>query len=216
MHGLMGCLVLWVLHRNLIFFVIQFLQYASDSVLQFFFTWVFIIMHMSMVLIAGFLALIFSCLATAVMSYISLAVPIGPWIEPTLALLGIIAVRIFMRRAEVRDKEQGVALATIAGGISGIIASACAWTFPALHFLSPEIFRSWFDQPLSFALLVGVVVFLAGGAGLLFAHLFEKQMLLDGTMPFPVAQMLAKAIAAQNQVRKGYELLAGALSSLFF
>lgn len=173
-------------------------------------------MQISMILTTGFLAFIFSCFATAVMSYISLAVPIGPWIEPTLALLGIIAVRVCMRRAEMRDKEQGVALATIAGGISGIIASACAWTFPALHFLDPELFRAWFEQPIYFALLVGAVVFLAGGAGLLFAHLFEKQLLVDSTMPFPVAQMLAKTISAQNQLRKGYELLAGAVSLLLF
>lgn len=172
-------------------------------------------MHISILLFTGLLALVFSCLATAVMSYISLAVPIGPWIEPTLALLAIIAIRLCIRTT-AQDKEQSATLATIAGGISGIVASACAWTFPALHFLRADIFASWFAKPFSFSLLVGATVFLAGAAGLVFAHIFEKQILADTTMPFPVAQMLFKTISAQNQVRKGYELLAGAISSLFF
>lgn len=170
-------------------------------------------MQISILLFSGVIAFLFSCLATTVMSYISLAVPIGPWIEPTLALLGMIIVRCCVT-AQTKDKEQSVALATIAGGISGIVASACAWTIPALHFMRPATFAVWFAQPLAFAALVGATVFLAGAAGLLFAHVFEKQIIHDTTTPFPVAQMLYKTISAQNQIRKGYELLAGALSSL--
>ncbi len=164
---------------------------------------------LSTLVVSGFFVL----LTTAIMTYISLAVAVGPWIEPTLALLG---VALFARLLNSKRLGATVTLATIGGGLAGIIASACAWTVPALYFLDKAWFGTWFAVPTHFAALVGAIVFVSGALGLVLVNYYENRMLADTTMAFPIAQLVHKSIAVQDEVKKGYQLLAGVLTSLGF
>src|SRR5579872_7398337 len=95
--------------------------------------------------IIGVLLSIFS---TAVMSYISMATPIGPWIAPTLVLLAMLVIRLFYRG---RDYGQEIVLATFSGSSGGILATSFGFSFPTLYFLDPVLFNSWMSSPLYFA-----------------------------------------------------------------
>ncbi len=76
------------------------------------------------------IAIILSVFSTAVMAYISMATPIGPWIGPTLALLAAILFKLFGLQKNL-IKEQSLAVS--AGSIGGILATAFGFTYPTLY-----------------------------------------------------------------------------------
>ena len=73
--------------------------------------------HVGAIIVVSILLSIFS---TAVMCYISMATPIGPWIAPTLVLCALLLFNLFTRRVT----STALALATSAGSIGGIMATA--------------------------------------------------------------------------------------------
>lgn len=162
------------------------------------------------------LALIFTVLATGIMSYISLTVPIGPWIEPTLVLIGVLIFAALRHFFIPSQQESVLSYAVIGGGIAGIAASACAWSVPALYFLQPTLFAEWLAQPWYFFALHAVLVMSAGGFGLLLARWYERPLLDEKKLVFPVGQMVFQSLNITEQLAKGWQLLAGAVSALAY
>jgi hypothetical protein len=76
-------------------------------------------------------AVVLSIFSTAVMSYISMAIPVGPWIAPTLALIGIIVFSFFNKKGS--DNCNQIALVTFAGSVGGIIATAVGFYFTTFY-----------------------------------------------------------------------------------
>lgn len=163
------------------------------------------------------LTIFFIFLATAIMAYISLAVPIGPWIEPTLVLVGTLilsaSVRFFSSTAQ---QKSVLAYAVIGGGIAGIAATACAWSIPALYFLQPTLFAEWLAHPWYFAAIYAALVVSAGGFGLLLARWYERPLLDNQTLVFPIGQMVFQSLNFTQSIAKGWQLLAGAVSAIAF
>jgi hypothetical protein len=155
-----------------------------------------------------------SIFSTGVMSYIALATPIGPWIAPTLVLIGTFLVRA----VGLRDKRysNGLALVTAGGSIGGILATALSFSFPTLYFLDKNVFGNWMAHPLSFVGLIAGLSLAGGSLGLFIADLLEHNLLVKQDLPFPIGQLVYKMIAAQNQTRKALELAWGACVTLIF
>src|ERR1700722_8867627 len=99
----------------------------------------------------SFLLSIFS---TAVMSYIAMATPIGPWIAPTLVLLALVLMRILGARGPLDTR---IAYGTTSGAVGGILATACGCSFPALYFIDPVLFESWMANPWYFCTSIGLL-----------------------------------------------------------
>ncbi len=157
--------------------------------------------------------ILFSLFTTMVMSYISMATPIGPWMEATVVLLATLIFKGIFRIAPTKQMA-AIGIVTAAGSLGGIIATACAFSFPTLFFLDKDLFNAWLAQPLYFATILGVLVAVAGSVAFVIVNFFEKRFLEEPNMPFPVGTMVYKMIAAQNQMRKSLELVAGAISAL--
>ncbi len=165
-----------------------------------------------MVVITIIVAVLLSVFSTAIMSYIAMAVPIGPWIEATLVLLATIIFKIILHKV-VKDADRSIALAVAAGGIGGIAATACAFSFPTLYFLDAKLFNSWMAQPSYFCLLMGGLVLAAGGLGMLSAEVLEQSLVIDQKLPFAVGAMVHKMIKSQNQLGRALELIFGFVTS---
>lgn len=165
-----------------------------------------------MVLLNLFLSIIFALFSTIVMSYISMATPIGPWIAPTLVLMALLIFRIFYKKVE----NQTVALVVMAGSIGGILATGLGFSFPTLYFLDAELFNAWMMRPYYFSAIVSTFSLVAGGFGMIIANSIETSLLEVQELPFPIGQLIYKMIAVQQQVRKAYELLAGFVSTFIF
>lgn len=164
-----------------------------------------------MQLIAIIISILLSVFSTIVMSYIALATPIGPWIAPTLVFIVLLFSQIFSRIT-----TSSMAYVVSAGSIGGIMATACAFSFPTIYFLDPALFGVWMESPLFFSSMLGIFSFLAGLFGLFIADISEKTFIVEQNLSFPVGQLTYKMITAQEQVHKAYELMTGFCSSAFF
>ncbi|MES1224597.1 MAG: hypothetical protein ABUT20_54400, partial [Bacteroidota bacterium] len=168
------------------------------------------IFHFLLVLLSVMSALF----ATIVMSYIGMAVPIGPWVEATLVLMLSVLTKLIISHAGVRNKV--VLLATAAGGIAGIAATGCSFSFPALYFLAPDLFYSLLSQPMYFSFILGGLIFTAGALGLVVAQVLRQPLIEESELPFPIGAMVQKVIVAQDQTQKSKSLLIGGLGTFSF
>jgi hypothetical protein len=173
-------------------------------------------MNRSVILVA----FLFTLFATAIMSYISMVMPIGPWVELILVLAGTIVFRLFLGYEASGDQaaefRRAVGLTTVAGGVGGIVATVCGFAFPTLYFLQPELFAQWLTHPFYFSVLMAVIVLSGGAFAFLVVHGMQERMLKDNKMTFPIGQMVSKVIAAQNQLRKALELFTGMVLTFIF
>lgn len=165
-----------------------------------------------MVILLTLWSIVATLLATAIMSYITMATAIGPWIETIIVLLGIILVHTLFR--QVIDKTKFLGLSTAAAGMGGIIATACGFSFPTIYFLDPQLFNSWLAHPVYFCSLMAALVIVASALGLFIAQIAEPAMLSNSKMSFSVGQLVQKMIVAQNQLHKAYELIFGICTSI--
>lgn len=159
------------------------------------------------------LSILLSIFSTAVMSYISMATPIGPWIAPTLVLMAMLVVRIWARG---KDCSQEIILATFSGSIGGILATSFGFSFPTLYFLDPIMFASWMSSPLYFVSIMTAIALSAGGFGFWIATLLEERLITQEHLDFPISQLVYKMIAAQQSMRKAIELMIGFVGTLLF
>jgi hypothetical protein len=161
--------------------------------------------------VTGLLALF----ATAVMSYISMAIPIGPWIAPTIVLLalGIFKVCTSWHPSAVTRYS---ALATAGASIGGILATGVGFSYPAIYFLDPTLFETWLERPLFFCTLLSSLALVAGALGIWLAHLFAHKLVVQEQLAFPIGALIQKMIAAHQSVRKSVELTIGFCGTALF
>lgn len=162
--------------------------------------------------VAIFISIVLSIFSTTVMSYIAMATPIGPWIAPTLILLALLLSKLF--RCSLSSNL--LACVVSAGSIGGILATACGFYFPTLYFLNPSLFNSWMARPFFFITTLASLSFVAGWFGMVIANIFEKSLVIDQQLSFPIGQLMHKTIMAQKQIKKAYELAAGFICTIIF
>lgn len=159
------------------------------------------------------ISIVLSIFSTAVMSYISMATPIGPWIAPTLVLLAIICMKLCRVSKNV---DALIAYVTVAGSVGGILATAFGFSFPAIYFLNAPFFTEWISNPYLFCFQISMFGLLAGWFGIFIANTLEQKLIVQEKLAFPIGQLVQKMIAAHTNTRKAYELIAGFISTAFF
>lgn len=163
-----------------------------------------------------FIAILFSVFSTVIMSYISMATPIGPWVELILVLMAIMIFRVFLRYQSSNQLKKAIGLTTVAGGVGGIIATVCGFTLPTLYFLQPEHFNALMAQPYYAWSIIAGLVLVSGSCAFIIIQFAEKSFLANETLTFPIGLMVSKMIVAQNQLRKAIELCTGIVLTTIF
>lgn len=143
-----------------------------------------------------------------------MAAPIGPWIEMTLVLIGMIIFSIFNRHGKNYTVDLG--LTTAAGGIGGILATGCGFSFPAIYFLDKMAFNSWLAHPAQFILILSSMAFAAGSFGLVSAQILEDYFIEKQKMAFPIGELVYKMIWGANQMLQALQLILGFILSILF
>lgn len=150
-------------------------------------------------------------LSSAIMLYIALATPMGPWIETTVALLLLIPLKIFYSSVQ---KQLLVATPIVAAaGVAGIIATATAFSLPAIGFIDPTFFPMLLEHWVFACCLIGGLIVSAGMVGLGVAVALRRELIEEKKLPFPVGSVVYEMIAATG-IGKGVQLLAGGVSAL--
>jgi hypothetical protein len=170
-------------------------------------------------LISIILAIVFSLFSTAVMLYVSMATPIGPWIETTLALVGLLIIRFASIKWAPSKYVHSIAGATAAGGIAGIVATGVGFSYPALYFLDASYFNSIFlNAPTGLDSLyaVGLLVAVGGLFGFIAAALFSSELLKNQNLPFSIGAMVAQTLTAFDRLKDAYQLMVGSLTATVY
>jgi hypothetical protein len=160
-----------------------------------------------------FLSIFFTLIATAVMSFISLATPIGPWIEAIIALSMVLLNRFVFNF--VGKKRTELILPVTAAGIGGIAATACGFSWPTLFFVQKSHFLSLLANPLYFSAVMFLIVLSAGLTGICFAYKMNS-VLHDESMPFSIGKMIHTIVAVQEDAQQAFRLFAGAVTSAVY
>lgn len=134
-----------------------------------------------------------------------MATPIGPWIAPTLVIVGSVLLKLGM----IRYRDTELAYAVAGGSIGGILATACGFSFPTLYFLAPEIFTSWLAHPWYFGSILAFLCISAGLFGYVCACLFEKSFIYEQQLSFPIGQLVYSMLTAHDHVQNQRRLIAG-------
>ncbi len=132
-----------------------------------------------------------------------MATPIGPWIESTLALIGLIIIRACLLQNNSTRYAVPFSGAIAAGGIAGIIATGVGFSFPALYFLDPKSFTS------GLLYFLGGLVLIAGLCGFTAAKLFSHELLVTQKLPFSIGTIVAETLTAFNRLKDAYQLMYG-------
>lgn len=170
----------------------------------------------SRVIVSSLLTLLFTCLAVFVLSYVSLAVMIGPWIDPTLALcgLGLLSLSAWFSWRGVSRSE--MLLVVAAGSMGGLIASAAVWSIPTLYFLDNAYFISLLERPMYFIGGIMALVCAAGSVGMLVARCTAFAWLDTEQYAFPIAQLVVRTLTVFGNVYQFCLLGLGAVSAVLF
>lgn len=157
------------------------------------------------------ISILLSIFSTIVMSYVALATPIGPWIAPTLVFIVLLCSRLCITMT-----ISSMAYAVSAGSVGGILATACAFSFPTLYFLDPVLFNSWMAFPSFFISVLGTFCLLAGLFGFFLADMSEKVLIDKQDLSFPIGQLIYKMMLAQENVYRACQLMAGFCFSVVY
>ncbi|MBA3751693.1 OPT/YSL family transporter [Candidatus Dependentiae bacterium] len=161
-------------------------------------------------------SILFSFFSTAIMSYIAMATVIGPWIETTLVLAGLLIFYGFKRWYSDKLILRGLGLSTAAGGIGGILATGCGFSFPTLFFIDNGTFCTLLHNPFLWVFTVGSLAFAAGSLGLVAAHVFEHSLLVKQNLPFPIGELVYKMMNAADSMQKACMLAMGLVGTNLF
>jgi len=148
------------------------------------------------------IAILLTLCANVVMIYISMATGIGPWIETTLVLCGMLIFYCLHRWYGAAEKTKALGLAVASGGIGGILAVGLGFAFPTYYFLDPQGFAALLASPYEFAFLVSISAAAAGSFGLLMAHYCEKSLIEKQGLSFPIGDLVYKMIVAADSSYK--------------
>lgn len=156
-------------------------------------------------------AVIFSVFSTSVLTYITMATPIGPWMGPTLALFGVFFARFF--RSFSSEK---ILYSAVAGSLGGIMATAFGFSFPTLYFLNKPFFQEWVAAPFAFIPSVALIAFAAGMLGLWVASLTARTLLHEQQLTFPVGVLVYKITNALDNKGSLKQLIGGFLATVSY
>ncbi len=168
-------------------------------------------MNASIILLGSF----FSLLSSAVISYISMATMVGPWIAPTIVLM----TSMLFKLSRMQDKQgmtTSLALVQTIGSVGGIIAMGIGFTLPTLFFLDPELFAAWLRSPVYFCTLIGTTCLSAGALGMWLARMMRDRLIQKDKLAFPVSAMIHKTITSQSQGIAAKRMMLGFSSSAIF
>ncbi len=153
--------------------------------------------------------IIFALFSSLVMSYISIATMVGPWIAPTLVLLGQLLLRTCYRTMTEGQRTGALASMQAIGAGGGIIATGIGFVLPTLYFLEPDTFNAWLACPWYFCSIIIALCLSAGGLGLLLGRWWAPQFLDEQKLPFPVSQLTYQIITSQSHTDQSRRMFFG-------
>lgn len=159
------------------------------------------------------LSIILALFSTTVMSYISMAAVIGPWVAPVLVLVAMVVLLPFVQNNMFKNS---IALVVSAGSVGGILATALGFSFPTLFFLNQKYFNVWMQQPVTFCLTLTALVLSAGALAFMVSYIIKDYLIVHKGLRFPVGKLVYNMIYVQDQKLGIMKMLSGMSFSFMY
>jgi len=156
----------------------------------------------------------FTILSTLILSYISIATVLGPWIAPTLIISSIGISGILQKMRQKSLSLQDIVKIESTGAVGGIIATAIGFSLPMIFFLEPETFSPWMAHPFYFCYMICTICLAGGALGLCIGRLLSKDLIKKYSLPFPVSELTFRVANANNKIGSAKALIWGVASTL--
>ena len=157
------------------------------------------------------LTILFSVFSSFVMSYIALATMIGPWMGPTLVVIGLV-----LSSCCRAITPAALLPAVSAGALGGIIATCISFSFPTYYFIDKDFFIAWTQSPVSFISVVALLSIVAGLCAFVLVHFLKKTLLEEQNLPFPIGKLVYDIAFLSEQKDSKKQLLVGFLGTLLY
>lgn len=157
------------------------------------------------------LLVLFSVVSSAVMTYISLATMIGPWMGPTLVLVALAVSSLFRSLT-----PQRLLLPVLGGALGGIIATAIGFSLPTLYFINQTEFMTYLDNPYACMGIIFVLILVAGCLAFLLVEYCKKDFLEDRKLPFPVGKLVYEVAMSPDSSGSKKRLIQGIGAMLLY
>ena len=155
------------------------------------------------------LGIIFTIFSTAVLSYISMATMIGPWIAPVIVLMSSVILKMGKKFVGQENLNKNIALVQTIGSVGGIVAIGVGFSLPTLYFLDANIFNNLIQKPVSFSIFIAILCFCAGGLGIWLAGCFANSFIKKKNLNFPVSHLIYNMITSQSQQKQAKSMFFG-------
>ena len=153
--------------------------------------------------------IIFTLFSTISLAYISMATMVGPWIAPTLVLMGSLILKLKRKPQSQSKTNEELALIQTIGSVGAIVAVGVGFTLPTIYFLDPQEFNQWISNPVKFSLTISAIVLSAGGLGILIARALSNKFIIKEKLEFPVSTLIYNTITSQSQSKQTKSMLYG-------
>jgi hypothetical protein len=149
------------------------------------------------------LTVILSALSGLIMTFISLAVPVGPWMHVTILLVMMAIAR--MLRAEYAQ----ALYVTSAISVSASVATAMGFCFPTWYFLAPEEFLVLLSNPFRFCMVSVASIGLTAGWAYILASIKGAYISAHDQRSYPVGQLMYTVYSAAGSAAQALQVGAG-------
>jgi hypothetical protein len=158
-------------------------------------------------------SIIFTIFSTAILSYISIATMVGPWIAPIIVLMTSALLKFQKNQQPIEYQHTQMALIQTVGSVGGIVGTGVGFSLPTLYFLNPQLFNQWLNAPLYFCSILAAACFVAGGLGIWLARSIAGKFIEKENLSFPVSQLIHKTITSQTQGKQAKNMFFGVVAS---
>ena len=161
------------------------------------------------------LGILSAVLSTAMLSYISMATMVGPWIGPVLVLLANPLLRLQRKRKSSLKDFQKLILIQAIGAVGGVIAIGIGFALPVLFFLDKTKFYCWLNtSALYYHLPIITLCFSAGSLGIFLGRSFSNQFIKEERFPFPISHLTYSSAISPSQKKQTKQIFTGIFSTL--
>lgn len=151
----------------------------------------------------------FAILAAAILSYISMATMVGPWIAPAIVLASSIILKLRRKFVDQVSINKELAIIQTIGSIGGIIGVGVGFSLPTLYFLDKNVFDSLLVSPLYFSSFIAFLCIAAGGFGIWIARVLANKFIIKENLSFPVSKLIHNIITSQSQNQQARSMFGG-------
>jgi hypothetical protein len=162
-------------------------------------------------MITYLLSILFALFSSIVMTYLTIATPIGPWMGPTLALFSLAFFSC------VKDKSASrMILPVLAGSVGGIIATAVGFSYGTIFFVDKDYFNALQQQPIQFFVALFSLIAAATCVGHIVACYARTSFLEKEKLAFPIGMLQWDIVSAGKDANRFKALcFGGALTTVY-